>query len=104
MQPSRRLQGATPQQEYPNSITITNPIHPLFGQSLAVRHVRHLQNSNETLQIFVDHPDGKPLSVFLADVNWGKCEQPNSNRTILFEIEKLMRLAELISVAATDFN
>lgn len=101
-QPLQRSREDTPQ-GYFNNITITNPIHPLYGQSLSVRHVRRLQGSNEFLQLIVNHPDGGYFSVSLADINL-PCERLNSNPISLFDIEKLLQLAQIISVASTGFD
>lgn len=85
-------------------MSITNPIHPLYGQSLLVRKVRQLQDYRS---ISLDHPDGGSLSLPASDTSLVTPPEMvvAQDHVRLFTPDRLLQLAEHSVVRITgDLN
>jgi hypothetical protein len=71
---------------------ITNPIHPLFGQSVTVRGIRQL---GATIQISVNHPDGGTLSLPASETSF---ESRDYLIASLLEVQKLLDLTDWMTI------
>lgn len=82
------------------SVTITNPIHPLFGQSLSVRKIRRL---GATLQISLNHPDGGSFSLPACETSLERnvCPNPSDGKALL-AVHQLLALIDWIAVHASN--
>ena len=80
------------------SVTVSNPIHPLYGQSLPVLSIRHYDD--HTL-IVVTHPDGGVLSLadWECDLSSFSVEHASSG---LLALEYLLKLVQLVSENSSD--
>lgn len=77
-------------------MTITNPIHPLHGQEVVVRQIRHLGKS---VRVIVEHPDGGLISLPASQTSLDRT-QPVSligGKTPLFDPKLLLGLAERVA-------
>jgi hypothetical protein len=75
---------------------ITNPIHPLFGQSVTVRGIRQL---GATIQISVNHPDGGTLSLPASETSFESRDYLISSPLApLLEVQKLLDLTDWITI------
>lgn len=76
-----------------SSVIITNPIHPLHGQSVAVRSIRQV---GKLTKVIVEHPDGGLLSLPSDETSLDISEPCPKvlGTTPLFEPKQLLRLAE----------
>lgn len=74
------------------SVTITNPIHPLHGQSVVVRSWRQVGN---LVKVIVEHPDGGLLSIPASETSLEVTEPvPQiAGQTPKFNPKKLLMLA-----------
>lgn len=96
-----------------SSVTVTNPIHPLYGKSVVVRQLRKV--GFET-KVIVESPLGGFLSLSADETNlflqqtcdgaerpplWGE-RQLDTIR--LFSPEKLLRLSEWVTVRSKSFT
>jgi hypothetical protein len=82
------------------SVTITNPIHPLHGQSVVVRCLRQVGN---LVKVIVEHPDGGLLSIPASETSL-EVTQPVSQisgQTPLFDPKKLQSLARWMATLDT---
>ena len=80
-------------------MTITNPIHPLHGQSVTVRQIRHLGKS---VRVIVEHPSGGLVSLPISETSLEQslpCAQVEG-KTPLFDPQNLQRLAEWVTTKA----
>ena len=79
-----------------SSVTITNPIHPLYGQSVVVRQMSKV---GKTMKITVEHPDGGLLSLPAEETTLSLPEAGvmRADTTRLFDPEKLLRLSEWVA-------
>ncbi len=78
------------------SVTITNPIHPLHGQLVAVRSIRHLGKS---VRVIIEHPRGGQVSLPISETSLVQslpCAQVEG-KTPLFEPKNLQRLVEWVA-------
>ncbi|MEC4817579.1 MAG: DUF5372 family protein, partial [Scytonema sp. PMC 1069.18] len=77
-------------------VTITNPIHPLYGQLVVVRSLRKV---GELTLVLVEHPDGGLISLPIDETNFQtpKLSVQLSGTPRLFEPKKLLRLSELVA-------
>jgi hypothetical protein len=75
-------------------VTITNPIHPLYGQSVVVQLIRKV---GQEIKVTVESPMGGFLSLAASDTDlW--TEQGSKVRTVgRFLPEKLLRLSEWVA-------
>lgn len=82
------------------SVTITNPIHPLHGQEVAVRQIRKV---GKLVRVIVEHPDGGQLSVPASETSLDLTEpcRQVGGQTPKFEPKKLLRLAEWVATQNT---
>ena len=79
-----------------SSVIITNPIHPLVGQSVAVRSIRQV---GKLTKVIVEHPDGGLLSLPSNETSLDisePCPKVSGN-TPLFEPKQLLRLVEWVA-------
>lgn len=67
---------------------MANPIHPLDGQNLAVRHVTRLAGVRVVL---AEHPDGGTLS--LPESVLDQTPRPNPGPGCLLDVSRLVMLA-----------
>ncbi len=84
-------------------VTVTNPIHPLYGKSVVVMQVRKV---GLTIKITVEHPDGGFLCLPAEETT---LEYPTSGvmraDTIrLFDPEKLLRLSEWVATRSKSVS
>ncbi|NJL55179.1 hypothetical protein HC928_08310 [bacterium] len=73
---------------------MTNPIHPLRGQTLAIRKIRQLGTH---LMVSMDHPDGGSISLPASETNLAPLSvQPGASLqpSRFFEPRNLLRLIE----------
>lgn len=77
------------------SIKITNPIHPLHGESVTVRQIR--QCGKQT-RVIVEHPSGGLLSLPVEETSLGlpQVSLELAGRKPLFDPQKLWRLAQWV--------
>lgn len=75
------------------SITITNPIHPLHGQSVAVHSIRRLGKS---IRVIIEHPNGGLLSLAASETSLELTSPPPviEGQTPLFDPKKLLQLSQ----------
>ncbi len=75
------------------SVTITNPIHPLFGRSLKVHQ---LKRWGQSLRVILAYPDGGGLSLPASETSLElRTAYPIiRGQTPLFEPRKLLRLIQ----------
>jgi len=79
-------------------VTITNPIHPLFGQSVTVRKIRRL---GATLQISVNHPDGGSFALPASETSLTSQESPKPfHGKALLAVDRLLALTAWMAVHA----
>jgi hypothetical protein len=85
-----------------SSVTVTNPIHPLYGQSVVIRQIRKV---GFTTKVTVESPLGGFLSL-LADETNLFLEQKSDrqlDKIELFSPEKLLRLSEWVAARSKSF-
>ena len=79
-----------------SAVTVTNPIHPLYGKSVVVRQMRKV---GLTIKITVEHPDGGflclPAEETTLSYPTNGVMRADTNR--LFDPEKLLRLSEWVA-------
>ncbi len=73
------------------SVTITNPIHPLFGRSVKVHQLRRW---GQSVRVIIVHPEGGLLSISAAETSLElRAAYPIiRGQTPLFDPRKLLRL------------
>ena len=78
-----------------SSVTITNPIHPLYGQSVVVRQIRQV---GKQTKVIVESPLGGFLSLPADETNLFVQETsvPAKDTSRLFEPKKLLQLSEWV--------
>ena len=84
-----------------SSVIITNPIHPLYRQSVVVRSIRYYGKS---VKVIVEHPEGGFLSLPASETSLD-LQKPNlqvAGKTPLFTPDKLLRLVELAASLDLD--
>ena len=79
-----------------SSVTVTNPIHPLYGREVVVRQIRKV---GKLTKVIVEHPDGGLLSLPAGETNLSLPEVSvmGPDTTRLFDPEKLLRLSEWVA-------
>lgn len=82
-------------------VTVTNPIHPLYGQSVIVRQIRKV--GIET-KITVESPLGGFLSLPASETDLWTQQASKTQKTQKFLPEKLLRLSEWIAVREQFFT
>jgi hypothetical protein len=77
-------------------VTVTNPIHPLYGQSVVVRQIRKV---GKQTKIIVESPLGGVLSIPESETNRGVEDSCRVQQGLkpLFVPEKLLRLSEWVA-------
>lgn len=75
------------------TVTVANPIHPLNGQILAVRHVTCLAGVRV---VVVEHPAGGTLTLAESVLELGPC-RPVRPDGALFDVARLVTLAKRIA-------
>jgi hypothetical protein len=84
-------------------VTVTNPIHPLYHQSVVVRQIRKV---GKQTKVIVESPMGGFLSLDVEETNLflqQTCERP-LEITRLFLPEKLLRLSEWVVARSQSFT
>ncbi len=65
------------------SVIITNPIHPLYGQSVKVLSWR---SWGKTTRVIISHPEGGTLSLPASETGasngWGRAEREINDQTV----------------------
>ncbi len=79
-----------------DQLIITNPIHPLYGQSVVVRRLRKV---GKLTKVIVEHPDGGLISLPVDETNFDKSKQSVQfeGTPRLFDPEKLLSLSVLVA-------
>ena len=77
------------------SVIITNPIHPLHGQSVKVLSLRRLGKS---VRVILEHPDGGILSLPASETSWEITSPPPvvKGQTPLLDPKKLLHLSQWV--------
>lgn len=78
------------------TVIVTNPIHPLYGQSVAVQSIR---NQGNLTTVMLKHPQGGLLSLSATETDL-EINIPSPTllgQTPLFAIKQLLRLSELVA-------
>ncbi len=85
-------QSAEPLSE---SVIITNPIHPLYGQSVKVLSIRRWGNST---RVIISHPQGGTLSLPASETSWEITSSPSvlEQNQPLFDPKKLLHLSQWV--------
>ena len=80
-------------------VTITNPIHPLYGQSVAIKQIRKV---GQETKITIESPLGGFLSLPASETDlW--TQQTRQVKTVSKIIpEKLLRLSELVAARSQN--
>ncbi|MCC5632644.1 Y4bD/Y4pK family protein [Nostoc sphaeroides CHAB 2801] len=77
-----------------SSVTITNPIHPLYGQSVVVRQIRKV---GQETKVTVESPLGGFLSLPARETDLWTQQASTTQRVGKFLPEKLLRLSEWVA-------
>ena len=82
------------------SVIITNPIHPLYGQSVKVLSFRRWGNST---RVIVSHPEGGTLSLPASETSWEISSPPciPERNKPLFDPKKLLHMSQWIEKLST---
>lgn len=80
-------------------VTITNPIHPLYGQSVVIKQIRKI---GQETKITIESPLGGFLSLPASETDlW--TQQTRQVKTVSkFLPEKLLRLSELVAARSQN--
>ncbi|MEO1433738.1 MAG: DUF5372 family protein, partial [Cyanobacteria bacterium J06633_8] len=80
-------------------VTITNPIHPLYGQSVVIKQIRKV---GQETKITIESPLGGFLSLPASETDlW--TQQTRQVKTVSkFLPEKLLRLSELVAARSQN--
>ncbi|MBD2609233.1 hypothetical protein H6G81_33180 [Scytonema hofmannii FACHB-248] len=77
-----------------SSVTITNPIHPLYGQSVVVRQIRKV---GQETKVTVESPLGGFLSLPARETDLWTQQAQSTQRVGKFLPEKLLQLSEWVA-------
>ena len=82
------------------SVIITNPIHPLYGQSVKVLSIRRW---GKTTRVIISHPDGGTLSLPASETSWEITSPPcvPEEKRPLFDPKKLLHMSQWIEKLST---
>ena len=82
------------------SVIITNPIHPLYGQSVQVLSIRRWGSST---RVIISHPEGGTLSLPAAETSWEITSSPRvlKEHKPLFDPNKLLHLSQWVEKLST---
>ena len=96
----RYQQTAHNAEPFSESVIITNPIHPLYGQSLKVLSHRRWGSST---RVILSHPDGGTLSLAASETSWEIKTYPSEaqNNRPLFDPKKLLDLSQWLEKTST---
>src|SRR5215471_16921836 len=83
------------------SITVVNPIHPLYGRTLPIRQVCRVEN---LIELIVEHPDGGVLTLpaWATDYESGPPTFSGSRPLALFHPAQLVQLARHVMAHLTE--
>ena len=77
-----------------SSVTITNPIHPLYGQSVVIQQIRKV---GQDIKVTVESPLGGFLSLPADETDLWIQQASIAQRTEKFSPQKLLRLSEWVA-------
>jgi len=77
-----------------SSVIITNPIHPLYGQSVVVQQIRKV---GQQTKVTVESPLGGFLSLPATETDLWTQQAQSTQRVGKFLPEKLLRLSEWVA-------
>ncbi len=82
------------------SVIITNPIHPLYGQSVKVLSIRGWGNST---RVILSHPQGGTLSLPASETSGETTSSPPvlEENQPLFDPKKLLHLSQWVEKLST---
>jgi hypothetical protein len=95
-----RYEQTTPWSKEPSgSVTIRNPIHPLYGHTLAVRNVRRV---GDLVEVIVAHPDGGALTLpgWATDLTPPRSPRQVGETLPLFDPTQLIKLLHRVAALA----
>jgi primosomal protein N' len=82
-------------------VTITNPIHPLYGQSLVILQIRKV---GQETKVTVESPLGGFLSLRATETDLWTQLAKTTQRVEKFLPEKLLRLSEWVAERSLSFR
>ncbi len=84
-------------------VTVTNPIHPLYGKLIAVSGIR---GSGQDAEVIIMNLDGAPMLLPIEDTDAAVFPQQvlPVNGSAFLDAQNLLRLANFISVKLTDLG
>lgn len=77
-----------------SSVTITNPIHPLYGQSVVIQQIRKV---GQQTKVTVESSLGGFLSLPATETDLWTQQAQSTQRVGKFLPEKLLRLSEWVA-------